>query len=264
MAKKELVTDGSLVLGSRFVKYQVFYRAKKNIILRVTGRDALAVSLPPRTRRSSREKIEGFLRENEAQILSLLNKFCQKEDEKARDKVNELKNGLNSVFVLGEKYRVVLSEIGEKRREKAVFDKTTKTVLVYVKNKEDVEQVKLVIKKALLPLVKEVCKELNEKCFRDFNALAGVKKKAPLAVITVKNMTSRWGSCTAAKGRISINFRLIHYPRKCIESVFYHEYAHFAEQNHSRAFYDVLKKLYPDYDEANKILKKSKNIYEML
>jgi predicted metal-dependent hydrolase len=264
MAKKELVTDGSLVLGGRFVKYQVFYRAKKNIILRVKDSDLLAVSLPPRTRLSSREKIEGFLRENEAQILSLFEKFLKNYKEGDGDASKTRQNPLKSVFVFGNEYGVVLAKIDENKREKAVFDEGPGTVQVYTKTPEDRERVVFLIRKALLPIIKNACEELNHRCFYDFNEKKGLRSKVPLAVVSIKNMSSRWGSCTASKGRISINFRLVHYPKECLESVFYHEYSHFREQNHSAAFYDVLKKMYPEYDNYDKILKKNKNIYETL
>lgn len=95
-------------------------------------------------------------------------------------------------------------------------------------------------------------RQLNDEVHAAFRA-AGYA--VPHARIEVKDMTSRWGSCTAAKGRISINIRLMQYPLGCIRGVFYHEYAHFLHQNHSAAFYAVLRRMYPDYDRYDAILK---------
>ncbi len=78
----------------------------------------------------------------------------------------------------------------------------------------------------------------------------------PLARIEIKEMRSRWGSCTARTGRISMNFRLMQYPLGCIYGVFYHEYAHFIHMDHSPAFYAVVRQLYPDYDRYDAILKR--------
>ncbi len=77
----------------------------------------------------------------------------------------------------------------------------------------------------------------------------------PLAHIQIKEMSSRWGSCTAKTGRISMNFRLMHYPLECIYGVFYHEYSHFLHQDHSSAFYQVLLRMYPEYHKWNALLK---------
>lgn len=77
----------------------------------------------------------------------------------------------------------------------------------------------------------------------------------PLARVEIRDMRSRWGSCTPASGRISINYRLMHYPEGCLRGVFYHEYTHFMELNHSAAFYQILRRMYPDYDKWDKLLR---------
>ena len=103
----------------------------------------------------------------------------------------------------------------------------------------------------------------NAECialFRQFNdethaAFLQAGYSVPHARIEIKSMTSRWGSCTAKKGRISMNIRLMQYPLGCIRGVFFHEYTHFLHQNHSAAFYAVLRRMYPDYDRYDALLK---------
>lgn len=73
--------------------------------------------------------------------------------------------------------------------------------------------------------------------------------------ITVKHMTSRWGSCTPAKNHISISSRLVHFPAGCISYVLLHEYAHLLVPNHSAEFYAVIEKFMPDYRERRAMLK---------
>ena len=76
-----------------------------------------------------------------------------------------------------------------------------------------------------------------------------------LPVITVRDMRSRWGSCTPSKGTIRISSRLIHYPEECLQYVLLHEYAHLLQANHSRAFYKIVQTYMPDYKEREKLLK---------
>lgn len=66
-------------------------------------------------------------------------------------------------------------------------------------------------------------------------------------VMTTRWAKTRWGSCTAARGRISINKALICVPMPCIESVMLHELVHFLHPDHSPAFYRQLEGLMPDY-----------------
>ena len=96
--------------------------------------------------------------------------------------------------------------------------------------------------------------------FRQLNtethdAFVSAGYSVPLARIEIKNMTSRWGSCTARTGRISMNIRLMQYPLGCIRSVFFHEYTHFLHMDHSAAFYAVLRRMYPPYDRYDALLK---------
>lgn len=98
----------------------------------------------------------------------------------------------------------------------------------------------------------KLCQQLNPEVYKAFRA-AGYQ--VPLSRIEIKDMTSRWGSCTASKARISINVRLMSYPKGCIRSVFFHEYTHFLHHNHGSGFYAVLLKMCPDYAHWDSILK---------
>lgn len=72
---------------------------------------------------------------------------------------------------------------------------------------------------------------------------------------SVRNMKSRYGSCQPSSKKIHINQKLIHYPKHYLEYVFCHEIAHLNEANHSKKFYDLLEKLYPNYKAVRKELK---------
>lgn len=77
----------------------------------------------------------------------------------------------------------------------------------------------------------------------------------PLPKITVKYMTSRWGSCTPSKAHISISSRLIHFPYQCLEYVLTHEYAHMLVSNHSKQFWHEVEARMPGFRAAERLLK---------
>ena len=81
-----------------------------------------------------------------------------------------------------------------------------------------------------------------------------IASKHPRPEISVKKMTSRWGSATPAKGHISLNLYLMKAPVSCIESVVLHETAHFLQMNHGDAFYRVVTGITPDYWERHRQL----------
>ena len=74
--------------------------------------------------------------------------------------------------------------------------------------------------------------------------------------ITVKYMTSQWGSCNQERGKISISSRLIHYPIECLDYVLLHEYSHLVVPNHSDAFWELVETYMPDYEVYDKMLGK--------
>lgn len=72
--------------------------------------------------------------------------------------------------------------------------------------------------------------------------------------ITIRNQTTRWGSCSAA-GNLNFNCLLMLTPPEVIDSVVVHELCHLLQMNHSPAFYAEVHRVYPDYDRWNDWLK---------
>ena len=81
------------------------------------------------------------------------------------------------------------------------------------------------------------------------------KDKIPYPKVKLRYMTSRWGSCQPDRGKITLNSRLIDAPEGCLEYIVVHEFAHFIETNHSKAFWDVVEEFLPDWKERRKLLR---------
>lgn len=78
---------------------------------------------------------------------------------------------------------------------------------------------------------------------------------APPTKVTVKEMKTRWGSCSYTRGRISINYELRTYPIDVVRAVMWHEYAHYWHPDHSEAFYLFVEKYFPAYRYWHSMLK---------
>ncbi len=72
--------------------------------------------------------------------------------------------------------------------------------------------------------------------------------------ISVKNMRSRWGSCSSA-GLINLNIWLVQLPDELIEYVCCHELAHLNNPHHQKSFWNELAAMVPDYKERRQKLK---------
>lgn len=72
----------------------------------------------------------------------------------------------------------------------------------------------------------------------------------------LRDMRTRWGSCTPATGRIRVNTRLAAYPPTCLDYVVAHELTHLAEPPHNARFHRLLALAYPDEAAARALLRK--------
>ena len=72
--------------------------------------------------------------------------------------------------------------------------------------------------------------------------------------IALSSAQTRWGSASAG-GSIRLNWRLIHFAMPSIDYVVAHELAHLREMNHSPRFWDVVRSVLPEYEQARGSLK---------
>ena len=76
----------------------------------------------------------------------------------------------------------------------------------------------------------------------------------PINKIRVKDLKSRWGSCSSAKN-LSYSWRVIMAPRFVAEYLCIHEVTHLVEMNHSPRFWDLVAGMSPDFKDAKKWLR---------
>lgn len=74
--------------------------------------------------------------------------------------------------------------------------------------------------------------------------------------ITVRNQKTRWGSCSG-KGNLNFNCLLMLAPPDVLDSVIVHELCHRIHPNHSKAFYDEVYRIFPEYDRCDRWLKEN-------
>lgn len=71
--------------------------------------------------------------------------------------------------------------------------------------------------------------------------------------ISIKVMKSQWGSCSIKKN-LNFNTKLVFLPRDLVDYVVVHELCHLKEMNHSKAFWDLVESIMPDYRAREKKL----------
>ena len=81
------------------------------------------------------------------------------------------------------------------------------------------------------------------------------KYKVEPSSIVLREMPTRWGSCTP-KGKIILNPELIKAPKGCIEYVIIHELCHLIHHGHTQKFIDLQTKEMKDWEKWKKKLER--------
>lgn len=87
-------------------------------------------------------------------------------------------------------------------------------------------------------------------------AYFGTKMGVTYGKITIRNQTGRWGSC-GVNGNLNFNCLLMLAPEAVLDYVVVHELAHRIHMDHSRAFWQEVEKIQPDYRQWRKWLREN-------
>lgn len=72
--------------------------------------------------------------------------------------------------------------------------------------------------------------------------------------LTIRRMTSRWGTCNTQAKRITLNLELARRDQALLEYVIVHELAHLIERGHNARFYAVMDSHMPDWRLRRRVL----------
>lgn len=74
--------------------------------------------------------------------------------------------------------------------------------------------------------------------------------------ISVRDQKTRWGSCSS-KRNLTFNYRILFLAPHLRDYVIVHEICHLKEMNHSKKFWDLVARTFPDHKEVRQELKES-------
>jgi len=215
------------------ITYTLIRKRIKNVHLRVNKEGEAILSAPLRFPAESADK---FVAANEKYLSDRMKKLA---DENG---FVTLTDG-EQITAFGKKYKIVC-----RKGRRSVFTEGDSLVIVTLSGTDEEKR------RAFDGYVKAECGRVFfyyiEKYYPYFKKYVG---DAPPS-ISIRNASTRWGSCTPSKKRIMLSLRLFSKPVEAIECVVVHEYCHFIYLNHSRAFYAEMEKILPDRKEREKFL----------
>lgn len=210
----------------------VKYRKKmKNIYLRVEKNGDVVVSAPPRTPNYLVKKI---VHDNLLEIKKRQNNILRSTPEKRAFLTGE------TFFIFGKEMPI---EVIVSQKNNVIL--TDEKIILVIK---DVNQNR---EKIFFKGIREKLKEEAMRFIEKYEVLMGVKANE----LRIKRMKTRWGTCNIEAKRIWLNEELIKYPISCLEHIVVHELTHLLETNHTKRFYTLLGKYYPNYKENDIVIK---------
>lgn len=81
------------------------------------------------------------------------------------------------------------------------------------------------------------------------------EENIPVPNLKIRKMTSRWGVCNIKNHNVTLNLELSKYDISALDYVIVHELSHFIHHNHSKDFWLLVEKYYPNYKSIRKMLK---------
>lgn len=81
------------------------------------------------------------------------------------------------------------------------------------------------------------------------------EENIPFPKLKIRKMKTRWGVCNIRDNSVTLNSELMKYDLEKLDYVIVHELSHFIHFNHSKDFWNLVSKYYPEYKRVRKELR---------
>ncbi len=219
-------------------RYTLLRKRIKNMYLRVTEDGEVLVTANPLI---PKKTADAFVQKNENYIRK-----HKKAQETERARAGQAAFSPEDRVLFGRKLpvRILYQPVF---RDHADFQEDG--IYLWTRTPDDPEKVRKLYEKGLLDYTKRELQAMT-----DFFRPLFKGYEIPDPKIVYRTMSSRWGSCRAAKREITLNTRLAFYPREAAEYVVVHELAHFVYPDHQPHFWAVVASVLPDWKKRRKLL----------
>ena len=152
----------------------------------------------------------------------------------------------------GENYTIIRKEIHENTISIKIVDEEKQIQIAMPKLEDEEEE-----KKQIDTVIKRLLKNNTQALLQERLPYWSKKTKIQYNSFQVADAITRFGSCTVKTKVIHFSSRLIMLPQNKIDAIIVHELCHIIHANHSKQFYDLVKKYITNYDEIDDWLKEN-------
>ena len=182
----------------------------------------------------------------------LIDRFVEQKDEWIKQTINKMNQKRNmfdsvkNIMIFGNNYnKQIVSSIEHPigvsiNNESLLINSVSKKHDNSSAQQQINKFLKKTSKKYILPRTDELAKKMNVSFKR----------------ISIKEQKSRWGSCSSQQN-LNFNWRLVHHVPKIIDYVIIHELSHIVHLDHSKHFWEHVKKYDPEFRQHRGYLKRT-------
>jgi hypothetical protein len=217
----------SIHFGSKQIDFNLEFSYRKTLGITVTSELNVLVKAPVAT---TIEKIKEKLRKKAPWIIRQQSFFLSFHP---KTPARKYVNGETHLY-LGKQYRLKIEQNKiESVKLKGQFIEVSAS---------DITKTKQLVSDWYLKNAKSKFQAIAQPLIDNFK-----KHKVEPDSIVLREMSTRWGSCTP-RGKIILNPELIKAPKGCIEYVIIHELCHLVYHDHTQKFIDLQTKEMPDWE----------------
>ena len=237
----DTISQRAVTAEGRKLPYNLERKQVRNLNLRVRKDGSVWVSAEPGV---PCEEIDAFVVSKTPYILKALDHFHEMAQYRPQPKQ----------YVGGETFNILGRGLRLQVTQAAKDSISADGIYIHlgVRDLSDTEKKRRIVSRFLDQQCKTVFGDVMDDLYPSFQKY-GVQKPS----LRIRDMETRWGSCLAKKGVITLNKCLLEAPRHCIEYVVMHELCHLVHPNHSGQFYAFLTMLMPDWKERKQYLDKT-------
>lgn len=203
------------IYNSKTYPIEIIRKNNKNTYIRVRDEKIIVTT----NYLTSTKKIEQLINNNKDFINKALSKNINKKED-------------SSFKLFGQSYDIIYGFPSTEIEENKIYTKDEKT-----------------LNKFLSKYITSIYEERLNYWYSTF------EEKIPTPNLKIRKMTSRWGVCNIKNKNVTLNLELSKYKEEALDYVIVHELSHFIQPNHSKDFWLLVSKYYPNYKEVRKYLK---------
>lgn len=194
--------------------------------------------------------VMSFIQANEEKLYKQYIKINSTEN----SKIKKWNNG-EKIFFKGKEYDIFVKQETTNKIQLKLDNENKKLNIIYPENIDEKTK-KENIDRGIKKLLKNNTLVLLEEKVPYWSKITNILYKQ----FKVNDATSKFGSCVPKTRVMHFSSRLIMLPEDKIDAIVVHELCHIVYPNHSKDFYNLVRKYIPNYDEINKWLKENGKI----